>query len=99
LLADLEEDILLMDGFDDAIIGYSQRINDPTLAVYSWELMVKILMERDGMTDEEAMDYIDFNCLGAWVGERTPIKRHTPLNAGVCQCPALRPKPNPFQYP
>jgi hypothetical protein len=73
LLADLEEDILLMDGFDDAIIGYSQRINDPTLAVYSWELMVKILMERDGMTDEEAMDYIDFNCLGAWVGERTPI--------------------------
>lgn len=73
LLADLEEDILLMDGFDDAIIGYSQRINDPTLAVYSWELMVKILMERDGMSDEEAMEYIDYNCLGAWVGERTPI--------------------------
>ncbi len=62
-----------MDGFDDAIIGYSQRINDPTLAVYSWELMVKILMERDGMSDEEAMEYIDYNCLGAWVGERTPI--------------------------
>ncbi len=73
LLAELEEDILLMDGFDDAIIGYSQRINDPTLAVYSWELMVKILMERDGMSDEEAMEYIDYNCLGAWVGERTPI--------------------------
>ncbi len=62
-----------MDGFDDAIIGYSQRINDPTLAVYSWELMVKILMERDGMSDEEAMEYIEYNCLGAWVGERTPI--------------------------
>lgn len=73
LLAELEEDILLMDGFDDAIIGYSQRINDPTLAVYSWELMLKILMERDGMSDEEAMEYIDYNCLGAWVGERTPI--------------------------
>lgn len=62
-----------MDGFDDAIIGYSQRINDPILAVYSWDLMVKILMERDGMSDEEAMEYIDFNCLGAWVGEQTPI--------------------------
>jgi hypothetical protein len=73
LLAELEEDILVMDGFDDAIIGYSQRINDPTLAVYSWELMVKILMERDGMSDEEAMEYIEYNCLGAWVGERTPI--------------------------
>jgi hypothetical protein len=62
-----------MDGFDDAIIGYSQRINDPILAVYSWDLMVKVLMERDGMSDEEAMEYIDFNCLGAWVGEQTPI--------------------------
>jgi hypothetical protein len=73
LLAELGEDILVMDGFDDAIIGYSQRINDPILAVYSWDLMVKVLMERDGMSDEEAMDYIDFNCLGAWVGEQTPI--------------------------
>ncbi|CAB5222298.1 hypothetical protein UFOVP361_98 [uncultured Caudovirales phage] len=73
LLAELGEDVLLMDGFDDAIIGYSQRINDPILAVYSWDLMVKILMERDGMSDEEAMEYIDFNCLGAWVGEQTPI--------------------------
>lgn len=73
LLAELGEDVLLMDGFDDAIIGYSQRINDPILAVYSWDLMVKVLMERDGMSDEEAMEYIDFNCLGAWVGEQTPI--------------------------
>ena len=73
LLAELGEDVLLMDGFDDAIIGYSQRINDPILAVYSWDLMIKVLMERDGMSDEEAMEYIDFNCLGAWVGEQTPI--------------------------
>ena len=73
LLAELGEDVLLMDGFDDAIIGYSQRINDPILAVYSWDLMVKVLMERDDMSDEEAMEYIDFNCLGAWVGEQTPI--------------------------
>jgi hypothetical protein len=30
-------------------------------------------MERDGMTSEEAMEYIDYNCVGAWVGENTPI--------------------------
>ena len=68
-----EADALLMDGFDDAFIGHSQRINEPRLAVYSWELMMKVCIERDGMTYEEADEYISYNCIGAWVGERTPI--------------------------
>lgn len=68
-----DQDTLLMDGFDDALIGFSQRINEPILAVYSWELMMKVCMDRDGMTDEEAEEYISYNCIGAWVGEKTPI--------------------------
>jgi len=68
-----EADALLMDGFDEAFIGHSQRINEPRLAVYSWELMMKVCIERDGMTYEEADEYISYNCIGAWVGERTPI--------------------------
>ena len=70
---EMEENVLLMDGFEEAFIGYSQRINEPVLAVYSWEKMVDVLMTRDGMSDAEAMEYIDYNCLGAWVGEQTPI--------------------------
>jgi hypothetical protein len=35
--------------------------------------MIEVLMERDGMDDETAMEYIDFNCVGAWMGEKTPI--------------------------
>lgn len=69
----MEENVVLMDGFEEAFIGYSQRINEPVLAVYSWEKMVDVCMTRDGMTDVEAMEYIDYNCLGSWVGERTPI--------------------------
>jgi len=68
-----EAEVLLMDGFDEAFIGHSQRINEPRLAVYSWELMMKVCMERDSMTEEEADEYISYNCIGAWVGERTPI--------------------------
>ena len=68
-----DESILLMDGFDEAFIGHSQRINEPMLAVYSWEKMVDVCVKRDGMTYDEATEYIDYNCIGAWVGERTPI--------------------------
>lgn len=72
-LEELDTSALLMDGFEDAVIGYSQRMNEPVLVVYSYVKMVDILIERDGMDYDEAVEYIDFNCLGAWVGEETPI--------------------------
>lgn len=72
-LESIGETMLLMDGFDEAIIGWSQRMNEPMLAVYSYFKMVKLLVNRDGMSIEEAEEYIDFNCHGAWVGEQTPI--------------------------
>lgn len=72
MFEEMDETVLLMDGFDEAFIGHSQRINEPVLAVYSRAKMVEVLM-RDGMSDDEAEEYIDYNCVGAWVGERTPI--------------------------
>lgn len=72
-LESIEETVLLADGFDDAFIGLSQRINEPILAVYSYDKMVDVLIERDGMDYEEATEFIDFNVVGAWVGAQTPI--------------------------
>jgi hypothetical protein len=72
-LASIHDDLLLMDGLDDAIIGTSQRINEPVLAVYSWEKIIAILTERDNMDFEDAVEFAEFNILGAWIGEKTPI--------------------------
>ena len=72
-LRNMDESALVFDGFDEACIGFSQRINEPLLAVYSYDKMVGILMSRDSMDNEGAEEYIDFNYTGAWVGERTPI--------------------------
>ncbi len=30
-------------------------------------------MDRDKMTEEEAVEYLEFNTVGAWVGEQTPV--------------------------
>jgi hypothetical protein len=72
-LENIGEEALLMDGFDEACIGFSKRVNEPMLAVYSWQKMVQTLKNRDEMDYDEAVEYIDYNILGAWVGERTPI--------------------------
>lgn len=68
-----DADILLADGFESALVGVGQRCGQPDLAVYSIPLALGILVDRDGMTIAEAREHLDFNVLGAWVGDRTPI--------------------------
>ena len=31
------------------------------------------ILEKDGMTEEEAIEYISFNVEGAYVGPKTPV--------------------------
>ena len=70
------EGALSADGFDDAIIGTMERFGmDPILA-YDWDKCIDILVERDGMDREEAIEYMDFNVTGAWAGEGTPCFIH-----------------------
>tara|TARA_R110000787_G_scaffold9962_1_gene34346 strand:- start:900 stop:1115 length:216 start_codon:yes stop_codon:yes gene_type:complete len=60
------------DGFDEAIIGIGSRCSQPDIIAYDVKKCIEILMNQ-GMTDEEAVEYFEFNVVGAWVGEETPI--------------------------
>jgi len=68
-----EENLLKADGFDDAILGVSEQINEPIKLIYSVSKCLDILVKRDGMTRTEALEYFSFNVSGAYVGEQTPI--------------------------
>lgn len=65
--------MLKWDGFDNAIIGVGERNNTDSMIVYDYNKMVKILVTRDDMSYEEAEEYIDYNIVGAWIGDTTPI--------------------------
>ena len=41
--------------------------------VYSYDKILDILMIEDKMTEREAIDYIEYNIAGSYVGELTPI--------------------------
>ena len=77
LLLDLIEEhipqALKADGFDDAILGVASRCGMNDLVAYDTNKIINILMERDGMTYEEAQEFFDFNIIGAYMGENTPI--------------------------
>ena len=65
------QDFLFADGFDSAIIGCAVGF-DSGRVVYDYRQMGQILME-EGCTEEEAWEHLEFNTLGAYVGEQTPI--------------------------
>jgi hypothetical protein len=71
-----DEEIMLMDGFEDAFIGFSKRCGQPTLATYSFIKMMQVLIERDDMDTMDAEENIMYNYEGAWMGELTPIILH-----------------------
>ena len=66
-------EILYCVGLDDAFVGLSMRFNDGPLATYDINKIIGILMERDGMDEDDAREFYEVNILGAWVGDRTPI--------------------------
>jgi len=66
------ESALIYDGFNDAIIGFSERMGRSPIVAYDRDKCIDILMERDGMTYEQADEYLEVNYIGAWVGEETP---------------------------
>ena len=58
------------DGYDKAIIG----LTDNGQLVYSKEWMVKLLIDSDtNMSEEDAWEFLEYNCFCAYVGEQTPI--------------------------
>lgn len=72
-LAEENPKALLLDGLEDAFIGISRRCGQPSLATYDRNRCIGILMERDSLPYEEAVEFFEFNTAGAWAGPHTPI--------------------------
>ena len=73
----MQEEMLKITGedFDQAIAGRAsvwQGNHRVDTLIYSANKLVNIFM-ADGMTEEEALEWIDFNIEGAYVGPATPI--------------------------
>jgi len=64
-----EAKFLKADGFDDCIIGVCE---DSWRLIYSYKKMIDNLMKQ-GMSDEETIEFLSYNVIGAYMGEKTPI--------------------------
>lgn len=69
-LSEMDEEILLADGFDAALLGYVEIFNK-TVALYDRKKCIALLMEQ-GCDEDSAEEHFAFNIVGAYVGEYTP---------------------------
>ena len=67
------EDVIIFSNpsYDDALIG----VTCDNRAVYDFDAMVDWLVDHDGFTDEEAVEWIEYNAVRAlpYVGAGAPI--------------------------
>ena len=57
--------------FEPAILGIAHRFGMQPVVTYDYRKVIDIFAED--MSHEEAQEYFDFNVIGAWLGEGTPI--------------------------
>lgn len=72
-LGEINPEALLADGLEDALIGYTVNSHHAHVAVHDIHKCIEVLVDRDGMTHEEADEYLSFNTLCAYVGENGPL--------------------------
>lgn len=67
------DEAVVFDGpdFDEAIIG----VTDDSRVVYDYNAMVRCLMQQDGFSEEEAIEFIEYNTIRAlpYGGPTVPI--------------------------
>ena len=79
-LAEIDEDLLCADGFDEAILGICERACSSDVVAYDRDKCIEIIVARsdtNGLDDEEAYEeaaeYFEFNVAGGYVGDGTPV--------------------------
>jgi hypothetical protein len=81
------ENAMVMDGYDDCVIGVLERYGMEPIVLYDKEKVIQRIMDLSpGGTYEEAVEYYSYNQLGGWHGEKTPgflVRLNGPLRFPV----------------
>lgn len=67
-----QDQTMMANGFGETIIGIDTS-GEVFRVVYDIDAIISILMERDEMTEEDALEHFSYNIQGSYVGTGTPL--------------------------
>ncbi len=68
--------MLKADGLDAALIGIASPAGRQEVLVYDYDKCVDIFKRNNDWSHDEAVEWMEFNVVSAYVGESTPIFVH-----------------------
>jgi len=63
--------VVRVNGFDDCVLGTIEKEDDLVLVYDSDKIIMKLINE--GLSYEEAVEHYEYNIVGSWVGNQTPL--------------------------
>ena len=72
-IKEFAEGAIILDGLDEAIMGIAEEFGNGYRIVYSKSKVFGVLMNRDGMTEEEAIEFYEYNILGLYASPQNAI--------------------------
>jgi len=72
-LAEENPEAIFFTGLEEAIVGVARQWSKKPLVVYGAERIIRVFMEREGMSREDAEEWFSFNVQCLWAGEGTPL--------------------------
>lgn len=67
--------MIMLEGFDDAFEGFvvQEKLQRPTVAVYSRKKCVEVIMRNKGYIREKAIEHFEENVENMWQGDDAPL--------------------------
>ena len=72
ILDGVYEGLVVLDDFKDCVLGRVQQAGSDLKVIYSIKCILSKLMERDGMSYDEAYEFYEYNILGLHGQESLP---------------------------
>ena len=66
------DNALVMDGYDDCVIGVLERFGMESIVLYDKAKVIDKLIAEGCDDYEGALEYYEYNQLGGWHGDKTP---------------------------
>ena len=82
---ELNPEALVADGLDGAIIGYGGQTPSSPVLIYDYDKCVELFMMENKWSREDAIEWMEFNVVSAYLGPGTPI--FMKLAGTMCACP------------
>lgn len=71
-IAQNNPEAVLLDGFDDCIVGFVSNVR-VWVVCYDYKKIIKKLQKRDGMTELEAVEFYEHNIFCCYCGDYSPL--------------------------